>query len=477
MTLTVTKMRLPVREIDTFSLEENDDRFQKVKIWIAHTGENQNHTSFSLEALEKMALTLPRVPIIGFIDKNQDDEDDFTDHKQRIVLKDGDIVKEFLTYAYGFMPEEPDAKIEYREGKEWLTAVGYLWNRFNKSAEIMVEDKSRPHSMEIDSISGYQDDDALMHITDARFTGLCILGEKVSPAMTGSSIDLFSTDTFKEEVQTMMYEFSQKGAREDLDNENLGTDTVEDVVEDVTVAEPEQAEGIEFTEDSAVVAEEGAVEPVTEDTTEDVTEAEPEAEPEIAEEFTLTFGYSFEDIRSKLYEALRVEHEIGYTYIVETFEDSFVYNYEFLSNDQWINKFYKMSYTLTDDNLVISGKTEVLSMFVTVEEKDLIDSNRNRIKELTEELEGLQEYKASIDSSEKTKILASNKEKLSAEAYSILEDTAPQLTPLELEKEVAFAIFKEKDSEQNDNSATRIGTYSFIKTDGKYGDLDRYFYK
>ena len=47
-----SSIRLPV----SYELSDyTDDRFKKVKIWIAHTGENLNYSVFSKEALEKMA--------------------------------------------------------------------------------------------------------------------------------------------------------------------------------------------------------------------------------------------------------------------------------------------------------------------------------------------------------------------------------------------------------------------------------------
>ena len=47
--------------------ESTDGRFQKVKVWIAHTGENLNNSYFEKETLESMVSTLPYIPIVGYI--------------------------------------------------------------------------------------------------------------------------------------------------------------------------------------------------------------------------------------------------------------------------------------------------------------------------------------------------------------------------------------------------------------------------
>lgn len=61
----VKSINLPV----TYEISDYvDDRFKKVKIWIAHTGENLNYSISTKDSLEKMSETLPYVPV-GYIEK------------------------------------------------------------------------------------------------------------------------------------------------------------------------------------------------------------------------------------------------------------------------------------------------------------------------------------------------------------------------------------------------------------------------
>jgi len=484
MTELIEKIRLPIRDIEVYSVEEDDDRFQKVKIWIAHTGENLNGTSFSHETLESMIPSLAWVPILGYIEKNSADENDFSDHRSRIVLKDGDIEHEYLGHSYGFIPESPNAEFEYRGGKEWLTAEGYLWTKFDKGIEIIANSNgSKSQSMEINVTDGYVDDDAVFNVTKARFTGLCILGDEVAPAMSGSTIEFFSADIFKEEIRKMMYEFSQKGVKASLENNELDNvvDSVETEVvenEEVTLETPEELDAENFTEDLDGKTEELEVVD-SENPEEPEDNNEGEVEQGDPENYQMTFSYSFEDTRTLLHSYLykKEEYEDGWVYLVETHDDHVIYSYESYEWPTVPTKYYKASYEIKDGVVTMGDKSEVLSMFVSEDEKNTIEENRTYIKELTEELKALSEFKAEVDKTEKLKVLESYKEELSGEAFSVLEDTLGTMTTEELEKEIVFSIYKSQQQQEEAQVTARVSSYSYKNTTGRYGDLERLFYK
>lgn len=211
MSLTVTKTRTPVQ----FELiEKTDDRFQKAKIRIAHTGENLNNSYFSKETLDSMKDSLANIPIVAFIEKNKDDKDDFSDHRQEITIEDGDVKIRYAGHAYGFIPQDNNAHFELFGGKEWLVCEGYLWTKFQDAMSIFDESNGvKSQSMEIQDISGEVDDLGRLVITDGRFSALCILGDDVPPAMTGSTIQLYSAKINKREVDVMMSEFAELEAK------------------------------------------------------------------------------------------------------------------------------------------------------------------------------------------------------------------------------------------------------------------------
>ncbi|NMV52155.1 hypothetical protein FOL85_09190 [Lactobacillus reuteri] len=211
--INVTTVKLPTHFEKTEELD-NDSRFQKVKIYIAHTGENLNNSVFSYDVLENMIPSLANIPILGYVGVNEDNEEDFRGHEKRLTLKDDKFKLSFATHAYGFIPEDNNAHFETTGGKEWLVTNGYLWTRFVDAMELFQDaNGSKGQSMEVGDAEGYTDDRGRMVFTNARFTGLCILGDDVPPAMAGSTIfTIFSKEDFKSTFEEMLAEFSaEKG--------------------------------------------------------------------------------------------------------------------------------------------------------------------------------------------------------------------------------------------------------------------------
>lgn len=209
----VRTVSLPTR-FEKSEGQEPDSRFQKVKIYIAHTGENLNHSIFSHDVLESMIPTLANIPILGYVGVNDEKNEDFRGHEKRLSIDDGKFKVSFETHAYGFVPVDNDAHFETTGGKEWLVTDGYLWTRFVDAMELFDESNgSKGQSMEISDADGYTDDRGRVVFTNATFTGLCILGDDVPPAMTGSTIStVFSKEDFKSTFEEMLAEFSaEKG--------------------------------------------------------------------------------------------------------------------------------------------------------------------------------------------------------------------------------------------------------------------------
>lgn len=209
----VRTVSLPTR-FEKSEGQEPDSRFQKVKIYIAHTGENLNHSIFSHDVLESMIPTLANIPILGYVGVNDEKNEDFRGHEKRLSIDDDKFKVSFETHAYGFVPVDNNAHFETTGGKEWLVTDGYLWTRFVDAMELFDESNgSKGQSMEISDADGYTDDRGRVVFTNATFTGLCILGDDVPPAMTGSTIStVFSKEDFKSTFEEMLAEFSaEKG--------------------------------------------------------------------------------------------------------------------------------------------------------------------------------------------------------------------------------------------------------------------------
>lgn len=212
-----------------FDIESNsDDRFQDVKIWVAHEGWNLNDTYFSIEKLEEMAEdSLGKIPIVAYLEYDENDKD-FAGHEEAFVIEykeDGeDEVKlKYLGMPYGVIPPNPDYSIEGKDGKQWLTVKGYIWNKFDGS-ELFENVKGQSMELLSETLEGVHTDNlAKEHeakqegrtgyvITNATFDALCALGDNYTPAMKGSVIENisnnFTQSKFKSDFEEMFKEYA-----------------------------------------------------------------------------------------------------------------------------------------------------------------------------------------------------------------------------------------------------------------------------
>lgn len=240
--INVTTVNLPThfQEIES----SDDSRFQKVKIYIAHTGENLNKSIFSREVLENMIPSLSHIPILGLISEKDNGDKDFRGHEKNLSLEDGKFKIKFNTHAYGFVPEDNNAHFEVTGGKEWLVTDGYLWTRFIDAMELFNDASgSKGQSMEVGDVEGYTDNRGRLVFTNAVFTGLCILGDDVPPAMTGSTVStVFSKQDFKSSFEEMLAEFTAEKGEKALATKKKQDD--EPAVA-TTVTEPESSASAE----------------------------------------------------------------------------------------------------------------------------------------------------------------------------------------------------------------------------------------
>ena len=278
------------------------------EIKVLYLGENRNQSYITKEVATEMAKTLRGAPIVGYY---KEEQKDFRDHGEKMILDDEGIKFECLTKPYGFVA--PDARVWFQKFKEtddfgnevereYLMTTGYLWTGQYEEAKLAVEE-GRPQSMELDeetldgrwSTNNKTGMDFFI-INDAIFSKLCILGTDVEPCFEGARItapEVSSTftkmdDDFKRTLFTMMQDLKsalQGGYKMELEDKNVETEVTtaieENIEENTEVAEETTpAENIEDSIEAAV--EENAEEAVEEESAEDTIEAP--ATEELAEE-------------------------------------------------------------------------------------------------------------------------------------------------------------------------------------------------
>ena len=205
-------LSFPVEFEKIEEVESTDGRFTKVKIWLMHTGKNLNNSAFEKSVVDKAIPTLEYIPIVGFIESNDINEKDFSDHRYIITKDEYGVRRKYMGSSYGVIKSSIDNNAHYEtrlcddgETREFLVVDGILWNMFEDSSTIMNQDIIKSQSMELyeKSIQGYEDDEGVFHFTDFSFRAACILGDDVAPAMTGSTVEVqFSMSDFVESIQS-----------------------------------------------------------------------------------------------------------------------------------------------------------------------------------------------------------------------------------------------------------------------------------
>ena len=193
--------------------ESADDRFTKVKVWLMHLGENLNKSSFEKSVVDKAIPTLQYIPIMGFVEMNSDNEKDFSDHRYVITKDEKGVRRKYLGTPYGVIKSSDDNNAHYEERlcddgetRTFLVTEGIIWNVLEDGADIFHRDLIKGQSMELyeKSIDGYEDEETgIFHFTDFSFRAACVLGDDVTPAMTGSTIEVqFTLSDFVKDIQS-----------------------------------------------------------------------------------------------------------------------------------------------------------------------------------------------------------------------------------------------------------------------------------
>ena len=421
-----------------------DDRFRKVKIFIAHTGENLNNTSFSLESLVHLADSLAHVPIVGCIKEGEESIYDFSGHEEKITITTDGIDFEYIGVPFGFIPEDNNAHIEIRDGKQWLVAEGFLWTKFGQSIDIFESNNGKKsQSMEIEDVLGYVDDEGVLHIEEAIFSALCILGNDVAPAMTGSTIEYFSTKhTFKDYVKEMALEFSKRGD-DTVDKEEIKTNSNEELEKDELKKSPEtEAEEKQLDKNEQAAEDEKTPElDKTEDTGEKDDDKKSDEEPVEAHKPDGSGDLGGE---AGTVENVGPEGTGGRT--TEGAPAGPV------------------------------GEPGPAGPTGNADFEAEVENYKKEIADLKSELGELKQFKLNIETQEKESILGSYAQDLSKDSLNKLKDEMNKYSVEEFEKEVAYTIFKNE--KEADESSAKAFTYNFSdkgKDSGEFGTLSRLF--
>jgi hypothetical protein len=250
------------------ALQQLDERFMKIKVWILNIGKNYNGSIFTKEAVMKALPSIALTPILGYIRKNEDGDMDFSDHRIVLEVDENGIREKYLGSAYGVIPENPNAKFELRQNEyggmeEYLTVEGLLWTKFDEAIDIMNRDTIKFQSMELsEKYDGFFNNDGFFVFTDFKFFGCCILGNEYEPAIPKSTAEkMFTTSEVTSIINSKLEEYRNKFEKKedkDVNHEQIMKDfgVTAEMLEKAGIKDIEKYDIEEFKEELRRILEE-----------------------------------------------------------------------------------------------------------------------------------------------------------------------------------------------------------------------------
>ena len=466
-----------VDDIATFEEDKeksNDDGFMHLLFKVCHAGENRNMSSISKSNLEKYKNTINYRPVLASIVTSPDDPSvlDFNSHDIEIDDNGNPI---YIEKQVGcFTADESFLQYDEENDKTYLMAHAVIPEEYTAASDIIRRKGGTKVSCEIaiDTMQ-YNEDSGILDIIDFSFIGVCLLGDHVTEGMAGARADIESMAEFSAENNSVVanVEFNKvmvqtvSKLNKALDRFNNINDSNKKGGENAmnkldTLLEEYGLDKSEIEFDTDGLSDEDLETKFVEvygDADEfkrkrKCAENGDESEEEDfagcgkkkkrcavnTENSTVEFELSHDDIRMALYGLLESTwDENSYAWVCEVYDSYFIYQKETYSDERYDYKYYKQSYSKTDDNIALSGDpVEVFSTFVTESEKtalDMIRSQYDELKAFKDQYDAAQtkaqkdeilesaEY-AEIKDSEEFKALVADAEKYSVDELKVKAD-------------------------------------------------------
>lgn len=456
----------------------DSEKFMKVRLRVCHDGKNPNGSYFELEDMEKAKDSLKNIPILANVVEDEDGNLDFGAHDMKIeenkMNEDKDDEDKYkliyLEIPIGLIPEDNNYTIEEYNGRNYVYCDGYVWREYsNYSEDILERDKNKNLSMEIlvDSYE-YNIKENYFKIKDYRYQGITLLGDKYGTGMKDAkaTTDTFFNEDKNEKIVNMMEELKNSLSNYNQDNNNKGGSIVneevkalldkfnvkpEDLSFDITDMKLEDIEAKlnELYSDDSDSGEDNNDDVDSDNDNEDNDTSEDENEDneeDTEESYVKSFELSHDDIRWGLYQLLEpIEEDEDEIYIIDQVYDDY-FEYVGLFN----GKIWRQGYTKDNESEtveLVGDRIELFQERLTKEEKEELDAIRNNYTKLKEEVEELRSFKENKEKQEREQeeqeFFSQFDDKLKDnEEYKELKKNASNYTFEELEKEVAFIMFK-----------------------------------
>jgi hypothetical protein len=402
--------------VKPISFEKINNEFTLCRCYVMALGKNRNYSHFSKESVEKALPSLFNIPVVAHIKKADDGHWYVGSHDRQIVIDDSGITVNDLTLPYGVVPESCDPEfieVTEKDGSKatYLVCSLILWTgRYPEILEAKSqtdEDVYFNESMEI-SILGWQvlkDDKNYSDITDFIFSALCLLGRDsenpeyhTEPCFPSSRVEPFqynlSEDKFKEEFALMQNELKKISLNFDnksfSNNREEGNKLLDEKIIELLGKYNLTAETVDFEIDNLSY----------EDIESKLKEKYNQTDDEPKNDFSATYMQKRDALRNAL-DAVYVKDADGniiestYFYLMD-FTDDYVY----VEKDYWNEAgdfeetYGRFSYEFNDETVeatITSEFEEMFIMWLTKEEKDALEAERNDYASIKSEFDAYKE--------------------------------------------------------------------------------------
>lgn len=217
-----------------YSETEDNDLIMECPLRLCHTLTNKNKSHIPEKAMNEAIPSAYNMPILGYIYKNEDDDEYYFAGHEFFVNNDGDV--EYEESPCGTVPESAGLKLVKYDGddRSYLEGKGIVWRTYTRAADIIEREKELSVSVElvVDELS-FDSKNKELVIDKFRFSGVTILGrdrntgDEIQPGMENSKISItdFSETNNSVFSQNEMVIEMLSALNEKIDNLNINQNT------------------------------------------------------------------------------------------------------------------------------------------------------------------------------------------------------------------------------------------------------------
>lgn len=503
----MTESKIVVQTPSLFKVDNtfDDERFERVRVAVMHSGENLNHSYFDTKVIRSAKDSFANIPILAntvtYTDEDGNTVIDYGGHDAHMeedAFNEGEYKLIYDERIVGYIPETNNFEIVHDDDqdKDFVYVDGYLYREYGNYAVDILKNRNNTTSVSaeiyLDDISFDAKNDYIV-VNKMRMSGVTLLGADVNPAMKGANATAFSIDEDDKQTQlikvikeltdaldkytarTTGEENSEEGGLVNVDKFNELLEKYNVTVEDITF----EYEDLSDEELEAKFAEVFASE--EEPVKDDEPESEPE-DPEIEEEcvkFTVSYKDKVVDMSVSLKDKINALYELvndtyaddGTWYDVDVFdEDKYV-----IMVDYWNGKGYKQNYKVKKDVYTLVGdRVEVFAQWLTQDEINKLDKMKSDFAEISEKLNKYEDEpkKMEVLTSDDYSLIADDDEFVSLCEQSNHFDMSVDEVIKKADEILTNAAKSHKFSIENENKPVTVKPLPAVKKKAKrYGSL------